>query len=354
MPLNSVIREKRKEAGLTQEEMADYLGVSAPAVSKWEKGSTSPDITLLPALARLLKIDINTLLCFDTEPDKEEVSQICKEIVEVIHKKGFETGFLLTLEKIREYPTCGHFIHTAAVLLQGAMLMAAMSTVEKKKYSSQIISLYEQAAKYGDEQTRRQANFMLASYYTRMGESDKAQKLLDLLPEQNDIDKRPLMAEILITQGKTEKAGELLERRLLMSVQEIQLLLMKLSDIALKEGHPQDATIISERSARLAELFCLQEYDTYIAPLQTAIDQKNVSESITLLNSMLTSLIHPGKLDNTLLYRHIKIPDQTKDIRKKMIKVILSELKDGDQYSYLYSNGEFNKLMKTFQSAQVK
>lgn len=353
MPLNSVIREKRKEAGLTQEEMADYLGVSAPAVSKWEKGSTSPDITLLPALARLLKIDINTLLCFDIEPNKEKVSQICKEIMDVIHKEGFETGFILTLEKIREYPTCGHFVHTAAVLLDGAMLMTGMSAEEKKRYSSKILSLYEQAAKYGDEQTRRKANFMLASNYARIGEYDKAQKLLDLLPDQSVIDKRPLMAEILITQGKTEKAGELLERRLLMVVQEIQLLLMKLSDIALKEGHSQDATIISERSAKLAELFCIQEYDTYVNLLQTAIDQKNISKSITLLNSMLTSLIHPGKLDNSLLYRHIPMPGQTKDIRKKMIKVILSELEDGDKYSYLYSNDEFKELIKTFQSAQV-
>ena len=354
MPLNNVIREKRKEAGLTQEEIADYLGVSAPAVSKWEKGSTSPDITLLPALARLLKIDINTLLCFNTEPAKEEVNRICKEIVDVIHKNGFETGFLLTLEKIREYPTCGHFVHTAAVLLDGAMLMTAMSPGDKMKYSNQIISLYEQAAKYGDEQTRRQANFMLASYYTRMGETDKAQKLLDLLPEQSAIDKRPLLAEILITQGKTEKAGELLERRLLMAVQEIQVLLMKLSDIALKEGNSQDATKISERSAKLAELFCLQKYDTYVAPLQTAIDQQNVSESITLLSSMLTSLIHPGELDNFFLYRHIPMPSQTKEIRKKMIKVILSELEDSDKYSYLYSNEEFGELIKRFQSVSMK
>lgn len=92
MPLNIVIREKRKEVGLTQEEIADYLGVSAPAVSKWEKGSTSPDITLLPALARLLKIDINTLLCFHAELSREEVGQLCKEIMDVIQSKGFETG----------------------------------------------------------------------------------------------------------------------------------------------------------------------------------------------------------------------------------------------------------------------
>lgn len=37
MPINHVIKEKRKEMGLTQEQVADYLGVSTPAVNKWEK-----------------------------------------------------------------------------------------------------------------------------------------------------------------------------------------------------------------------------------------------------------------------------------------------------------------------------
>jgi Predicted transcriptional regulators len=48
MPMNRVIREKRKELGLTQEQVAGCLQVSAPAMSKWEKGLTSPDISLLP------------------------------------------------------------------------------------------------------------------------------------------------------------------------------------------------------------------------------------------------------------------------------------------------------------------
>lgn len=38
MPMNIVIQEKRRELGLTQEQLAQYLGVSTPAVSKWEKG----------------------------------------------------------------------------------------------------------------------------------------------------------------------------------------------------------------------------------------------------------------------------------------------------------------------------
>lgn len=40
MPINQVIREKRKELGFTQEQVADYLGVSAPAVNKWESGGS--------------------------------------------------------------------------------------------------------------------------------------------------------------------------------------------------------------------------------------------------------------------------------------------------------------------------
>ena len=38
MEMKDVIREKRRAMGFTQEQMADYLGVSAPAVNKWERG----------------------------------------------------------------------------------------------------------------------------------------------------------------------------------------------------------------------------------------------------------------------------------------------------------------------------
>ncbi|MEE1525445.1 MAG: helix-turn-helix transcriptional regulator, partial [Lacticaseibacillus paracasei] len=60
MHIDQVIRERRLALGLTQEELANKIGVSAPAVSKWEKGVSYPDITLLPALARILGTDVNT------------------------------------------------------------------------------------------------------------------------------------------------------------------------------------------------------------------------------------------------------------------------------------------------------
>ena len=64
MQIGQIIREYRKKNELTQEEMANRLGVTAPAVNKWENGNSMPDITLLAQIARLLGISLDTLLSF--------------------------------------------------------------------------------------------------------------------------------------------------------------------------------------------------------------------------------------------------------------------------------------------------
>ena len=80
MKINEIIRKKRLEKGYTQEQIASFLGVSPPAVNKWEKASSYPDITLLPPLARLLGTDLNTLLSFQEEPTKEEIEHFINEL----------------------------------------------------------------------------------------------------------------------------------------------------------------------------------------------------------------------------------------------------------------------------------
>ena len=93
MKINQVIREKRKEQNLTQEQVGEYLGVSTPAVNKWEKGSSYPDITILPALARLLKGDLNTLLCFNEELSDQEIGHFTNHIVVLFRIKILRLNF---------------------------------------------------------------------------------------------------------------------------------------------------------------------------------------------------------------------------------------------------------------------
>lgn len=63
--IGEVIRELRKRDGITQEKLAEGLGVSFQSVSRWENGLAWPDVTLVPLLARYFKVSTDTL--FDME-----------------------------------------------------------------------------------------------------------------------------------------------------------------------------------------------------------------------------------------------------------------------------------------------
>ncbi len=63
------IASMRRNAGLTQEGLAFQLGISAQAVSKWERGVACPDMTLLPRLAVLFDVRIDALFLDGENPD---------------------------------------------------------------------------------------------------------------------------------------------------------------------------------------------------------------------------------------------------------------------------------------------
>ncbi|MDD3203667.1 MAG: helix-turn-helix domain-containing protein, partial [Pygmaiobacter massiliensis] len=207
MPLNAVVREKRKELGLTQEQVADYLGVTAPAVHKWEKGATYPDVALLPALARLLKIDLNTLLCFHEELSQKEIGLFLNRVTEVFHREGFETALALAMEKVREYPANAGLLHSLAMVLQGSLMMTDFPVQQKESYEAQIIALYERVVDCNDPKYSSQASYMLASRLITAKEYEKAQERLDALPEPNALDRRTLQARLWMQTGKSEDAA---------------------------------------------------------------------------------------------------------------------------------------------------
>lgn len=113
MEIGSVIRNHRKNLGITQEEMANRLGVTAPAVNKWERGNAVPDVALLAPIARLLKITTDELLSFRDKLTDEEISQYLSQLQADLESKSFQEVFLSVREKIEEYPNCENLIWQA-------------------------------------------------------------------------------------------------------------------------------------------------------------------------------------------------------------------------------------------------
>ena len=114
--ISEPIKARRRELGMTQEQLAQQLGVSGPAVSKWEQGASYPDVTLLPALARALHTDLNTLMGFRRMPEKAEITQMLARVNDVVREQGVDAGVALAKEILREYPDCGALLFGASDL----------------------------------------------------------------------------------------------------------------------------------------------------------------------------------------------------------------------------------------------
>ena len=137
MSLGKVIRKYRKIRNMTQEKMAERLGVTAPAVNKWENENSYPDILLLAPIARLLGISLDTLLSFREELTMEEITGILYEAEKKLKEESFEDAFQWAKKTLEEYPNCELLILNLAILFDAQCIMQEIP--EEAGYYSLLI-----------------------------------------------------------------------------------------------------------------------------------------------------------------------------------------------------------------------
>lgn len=364
MQIGEVIRKYRKEKGMTQEQVAEYLGVTAPAVNKWEKGSTYPDITLLPPLARLLNTDLNTLLCFREELTKQEIGVFLNEVLETIQKEGYEAGLAMVEEKIREYPTCDSLILSGAMSLEGALFMYPVSWTEEEKepeakanqenrrqqYRKRLEALYERAAESSDTEIRNQANRMLLNRCMERKEYEQAQKLIDTFPK-NIADYQQMQAKLWIETGRKKEAEALLERQIMGEAVSIQGKLISLMELAEEDDEKERADFLAETAQKTAKLYGLTKASQYMAYYGLTNRRKEKKACIENLRRMLAGMAEPWNPNEFELYRHIHI-DKKEEGENAMLSILpgmLAELKQDETLDFLRGEPEFQKLLEEFE-----
>ena len=212
MQISEQIKNYRKNAGLTQEQVANYLGVSTPAVNKWEKGNTYPDISLLPALARLLKIDMNELFSFREELTEKEIGQFVNELTE-ISLESFTKALEMAISKIQEYPHCDLLIYSIATVLNAALTLSDVDDEKKLEYDGVLVEWLERTADSQDEKVRTSSIFMLAAKYVQMEKYEEANIFLNKIPD-TVIDATIMKTNVLAYQEGTDAAALFLEGKL--------------------------------------------------------------------------------------------------------------------------------------------
>ena len=153
--LGQVLIENRRKRGITQEELAEHMGVSKTAVSKWETGSTYPDIILLPRLAAFFAISVDQLLDYRPQMEREEIRKLCQTL-----RRDFAAGpFPEVMDRCRElakkYFACPELLFQLACLYinhcalageqMSAVLKEALALVARVKEESADNFLITQA-----------------------------------------------------------------------------------------------------------------------------------------------------------------------------------------------------------------
>lgn len=98
--IGKFIANKRKEQGLTQLQLAEKLGITDRAVSKWETGKSLPDASLMPELCKLLKITINDLLCGEVVSVENYNEKAEKALLEMVKKEKMQNKKLMMYENV--------------------------------------------------------------------------------------------------------------------------------------------------------------------------------------------------------------------------------------------------------------
>jgi len=348
MDMTTVLREKRKALGLTQEQVANALGISAPAVNKWERGATCPDILLLPALARLLKTDPNALLGFREGLSKQEITEILSGIAESARAGDVAQSFAAAEEQLKEYPYCMELLQSAATILNGALLMSSLSAGEKAPYRQRVTAMYERVAQSGDTALADRANYLLASAMIQEERYTEAQALLDSLPDWSALDKRGMQADVLDRQGETAKAAELLERKLTQSLPDQQTTLCRLIRLYVREGDDAGAQALADCARKECEAFGMGEYWAHIAPLEIAAARQDAAGTIEALRAILHAAAEPWSNPFSPLFRHLPQPKPSEMNSLRILAPLLRSLENDPKFAFLADAPDYQALVRQY------
>ena len=343
MKIKQIIKEKRKQLGLTQENIAEYLGVSTPAVSKWENGTTYPDITLLPGLARLLKTDLNTLMSFTEEMSEVEINNVVTKVQSIIQEDGVEQGFQFALEQVRAFPTCENLIYSLGVFLQPSLELQPID--QQNKYREELAKLYFRIRNSENIEIRKEAISYLFYLYCEKREYDKATALLSDYPA----DTKLMMAHLYQQKKEYEPSCVLLEHRMLEIAVELQSILVSLTQIALSEKRSADAEKLACIQEQIAKQFGILECTAYTAQLECAVNEKDAERCTQVLSLILSSMDEKWNISSSALYQHLNLSDENiENLPQQLLSSMIEQLLLDDDTSFLKENLAFQSLMQKY------
>ena len=174
LPAN--ISKLRKEHSMTQEQLAEALGVTFASVSKWERGVATPELNLIAEMADLFEVSIDALIGYEFRNNDRE--NVIARLKQYCHDRNNEDAFADVEKALQRYPNSFDVIYYSARIYSLRGL-----TQQNATYSKKALSLYNRACmlinqnedlEISDISIRKE----MAEIHLALGEYDKGVELL--------------------------------------------------------------------------------------------------------------------------------------------------------------------------------
>ena len=130
--LSDNIIRLRRERKITQEELADFLGVSKAAVSKWENAQSTPDLMLLLELSAYFGTTIDELIGYKAQLSKDQIRRFYAELVKDFARLPFHEVIEKTYTLAHRYYSCHAFLLQLTVLYLNHYMLAESEEEQKQ------------------------------------------------------------------------------------------------------------------------------------------------------------------------------------------------------------------------------
>ncbi len=310
MSIGTTIKKLRRERDITQEQLAEYLGVSANSVSQWECDKTAPDISHLPILAGIFEVSADVLLEIDIAKSKKQAE--IKKFTEgnaILHSKGkTEERLKLCREMQKKYP------NDETVMFH---LMRALQNGYVSENFDEIIMLGETLLSSQNAEYKFGAIKALCFTYKENGDAGNALRYAKMPPEYED-----LLVHVL-------KGDELTEHCQKFFYNICRKMYIELNYLLNREDAPYTAKEKHAMRASLYNIFNIIFHDGDFGYLEEALgricffmacDSMEIGENERALDELSEMLSHFEKAHNFDKISHTSLFVNTLTISKEECK----------------------------------
>ena len=186
LKIGEKIKQFRRQKDMTQEELAEQLGITYQSVSRWETGACYPDLELIPVLADVFGVTTDQLLGMDEAAEQAAVEACLAEFQQAISQGHVGDCIAIAREGLKQYPNNYALMNK----LMYALFVAGDETGNipdwqgnMQKYDDEIVSLGERIMKYCPHQDiRLEATARLAFHHCELGRKVQGRAIFQSLP----------------------------------------------------------------------------------------------------------------------------------------------------------------------------